>query len=310
MIYRLFVIMLAFTSALSADEPGYQFLKVGVTARATALGDAFTARQGDVTTVMYNPASIGFLDGRQAAVSYMDHLLDIGSGYVGYAQPWADYGVFGSSLVYFNYGDFEGYDVNGDKTASFSAGDWAWSVFYANQVADQWSYGVSLKYIYSSIQDYSSSAVAMDLGAQYHYKPLMLQAGISLLNIGQVTKSYIHKKDPLPFSMQIGVAKKLENAPITVSAHWVDLQDISSAGDLIRRLSVSAELNPKEPLFIRAGYNHQRHRDLNLNDKDFISRVAGLSAGIGYTYDRYTFDYSFTSWGIGTLNRFTFSMKW
>lgn len=309
MIYRVLTLICLLSVTLTAGEPGYQFLRVGVTARATALGDAFTARQGDVTTVLYNPASIGFMDQRQATVSYMNHLLDIGSGYIGYAQPWADYGVFGSSIVYFNYGSFEGYDAFANKTESFSAIDWSWNFFYANQYADQWTYGVNLKYISSAIEDYSSSAVAMDLGVQYIYKPLMLQAGVSMLNIGQVTKSFIQKKDDLPFSLQVGIAKKLEKAPITLSAHLLDMNRALSASDMVQNFSVGAELNPKENLFIRLGYNNQRHRDLNLNDEGFMSRIAGFSAGLGYTYERYTFDYSFTSWGIGSLNRFTFSVN-
>ncbi len=309
MIYRFAFLFALFTASLYAGEPGYQFLRVGVTARATALGDAFTVRQGDVSTVLYNPASIGLLEQRQASVSYMDHLLDIGSGYIGYAQPWADYGVFGSSVVYFNYGSFEGYDIYANKTSSFSAIDWSWNFFYANQYADQWTYGINFKYISSTIEDYSSTAIAMDLGMQYIYKPLMIQAGVSMLNIGQVTKSFIRKKDDLPLSVQAGVSKRLEKAPITVSAHLVDLNRTSSAGDMLRRFSISAELNPRDRLFIRAGYNNQRHRELNLDDKDFMSRIAGFSAGFGYSYDRYTFDYSFTSWGIGSLNRFTFSVN-
>lgn len=303
---KIFLLSLFVVSTLQAGEPAFQFLRVGVTARATALGDAFTSRFGDVNTVLYNPASVAFLDSRQVTASYMDHLLDIGSGYIGYAQPWADYGVFGSGIVYFNYGDFNGLDVNGHPTGTFGAADFSWNFFYAHHLNDQIGYGITMKYIRSAIQEYSASAVAMDLGVIYRYDPLLMQAGFAVLNLGTPTSSFIHTREKLPLRVQFGVSKKLEKAPVTLSANLVQVNG-GSAGDALNNFSLGAEINPRENLYLRFGYDNQRHRDLSISDDGFMERAAGFSAGFGYTYTHYTIDYSFASWGIGSVNRFSFT---
>lgn len=301
------VLILLWPAGLRAGDMGaYQFLRVGVTARATSLGDAFTSRFGDVSTFMYNPAGVALLQGRQASASYMNHLLDISSGFIGYAQPWADYGVFGTGIVYFNYGDFDGYDASGHSTGNFSASDFAWNFFYANTAAENTYYGINMKFVRSSIDRYTSTALAMDLGVIYRLPQYETQFGISLLNVGQATKAYIQTKEALPVSLQMGVSKKLERAPITVSA---GLADLNVAGNRLERFSIGAELTPKEYLFIRAGYNNQRHSELQLATDDFMDRIAGFSAGLGFAYRSYNVDYSFASWGIGTINRFSVTMN-
>ncbi len=313
MIWRVWLVGLLLTSAMSpalfAREPGYHFLRVGVSPRATSLGDAFTSSFGDVTTFMYNPAGVAVMETRQASAGYMNHLLDIQSGFLAYVQPIGEYGMFGAGLVYFNYGDFQGYDAFANETKDFSAGDVALNFFHAHSAFDNAYYGVNLKFIHSTIEDYSSTAIAIDLGMIYRIADQDAQVGISLLNVGQVTDAFARTKDDLPLSLQIGFSKKLEKAPITVSGNFSDLNLAGSIGDRLKRFAVGAELSPREYLFVRAGYNHQRHNDLNLDSDEFMNRIAGFSAGLGFKYRQYTFDYSFASWGIGAINRLSLTMS-
>ena len=65
-------LLLLRTTVFAGD--GYQFLRVGVTARATGLGDVFVAQPGDATTFMYNPAGLATLQGRTFAASYKESL--------------------------------------------------------------------------------------------------------------------------------------------------------------------------------------------------------------------------------------------
>lgn len=292
---------------LSAGEKGFQFLRVGVTPRGAALGEAYTSQFGDVTTYLYNPANVAMLTQRQAAVGYMNHVMDIGSGYIAYAQPTAKYGVLGGGILYFNYGDFQGYDANGNATSKFYASDFSLNVFHADQVRENLYYGANVKFIHSSIEDYNSSALAMDVGMIYEYKPLLASIGMTIQNLGFTTDAYVKKKETLPLSLQIGATKKLEKAPIAVSFNWSDLNLAGSFGERIKRFAIGTEFNPKENLFIRAGYNHQRRTELDLSSDKTLDRLAGFTAGIGFTYQRYRFDYAFASWGIGVLNRFSIS---
>ena len=49
---------------------GSQILDLGGGTRATALGDAFTAVDGDVTSALWNPSGLGIIQEKQVAISY------------------------------------------------------------------------------------------------------------------------------------------------------------------------------------------------------------------------------------------------
>ncbi len=298
----LVLVFLLSVRSLQAGDNGYQFLRVGVTARATALGDAYTSQLGDVNTFMYNPAGLAELSTRQLSASYTNHLLDIGSGFIAYAQPVKDYGVFGGGIIFFGYGDFQGYDVNGNETKKFAASDFALNLFYAHRI-NGIRYGANVKFIRSAIEDFSSTALAVDLGAIYTVEPWHLQVGASLLNAGFATKAFVQDKEALPLSFQIGVSKRLDKAPITVSGNFSDLNLPGAIGERLKRFSLGTEWNPNESFFIRAGYNNQRRSEMH------TGALTGVSAGLGFKYQRYTFDYSFSSWGIGTVNRFSLTLN-
>ena len=298
--------MLAFISlySLIARENGYQFLRVGVPAKATGLGDTYVSQFGDVNTFMYNPAGLAQLSHRQFSAGYMNHILDISSGFGAYAQPYKNIGVFGVGMVYFGYGNFQGYDVNGYETNSYSSSDFALSLFYARTLREHIHVGAAIKFIRSGIDNYTSSAVAMDIGAIYVVPQYDLQVGAALLNAGIATQAFLDHKESLPLSLQLGVSKKWNF--ITFSGC---LSDLNLPGNRLERFSLSAEADPWEKISLRLGYNEQRRSELSPDGSGFLNGITGISAGIGFKHQNYVFDYSFTSWGIGAINRFSLTLN-
>lgn len=301
----IFIILVLSISSVYAGESGYRFLRVGVPAKAAGLGEAYVSRLGDVNTYMYNPAGLSQLTHRQMAAGYMDHILDISSGYGVYAQPYKDKGVFGAGFVYFGYGSFKGYDAAGYETGSYSSGDFALSFFYARPLQDNLHVGAAIKFIRSSIESYSSSALALDLGAIYVLSRYDMQLGVSLLNAGIVTKKFIDYNEKLPLSLQLGVSKQWR-----FYTFGLDWSDLNVPGNRFSRFILSAEADPWEKIIFRAGYNHQRRNELDLNGSGFLDHAAGLSVGFGFKYQNYVFDYAFASWGIGAVNRFSLTVNW
>ncbi|KAB2880320.1 PorV/PorQ family protein [bacterium] len=301
--FVILIIFIGFSSSY-AGESGYQFLRVGVPAKATGLGDTYVSQFGDVNTFMYNPAGLSKLSHRQFSAGYMNHILDIGSGYAAYAQPYKDIGVFGAGLVYFGYGDFQGYDASGYETSSFSSSDYALSLFYARQLKENVHFGATVKIIRSAIENYSSGAVAVDLGAIYVLQQYDMQLGASLLNAGFATHAFLDHKEKLPLSLQLGVSRKWN-----FTTFGLNLSDLNLPGNRLKRFAVSAEADPWEKISMRIGYNLQRKSELDLKGSGFLNGAAGLSAGLGFKHQNYVFDYSFSSWGIGAVNRFSLTVN-
>lgn len=160
--------ILLFSASLTAGErPTYLFLQNDVSARASAMAGSFVSMQGDAAGLFYNPATISTLTSPVASIGYTGHVLDIKSGFAAYVQNFEDIGVVGFGVNYINYGTFNGMNDQGISTGSFGAGDMAMSLTLANPFEQDLYYGVTAKYIYSSIADANSSGLGMDLGVMY-----------------------------------------------------------------------------------------------------------------------------------------------
>jgi hypothetical protein len=290
--------------SLQAGESGFRFLRVGVPAKGAGLGDSYISQFGDVNTVVYNPAGVAQLDHKQLAAGYMNHIMDIGSGYGVYAQPFKDRGVFGISVVYFNYGKFDGYDANGYNAKQFSAGDYAVSLFHAHRIKENFYQGAALKFVRSSIGEYSAGAIALDLGVIYLLPDDGIQLGASILNAGIVTDAFLNRKEKLPLSFQIGASRKWK-----LTTFSLNFSDLNVPGNRLERFALSSETALWEKIFFRAGYNNQRRSELDQSGTGFMKHASGFSAGIGVKFKEYVIDYSFSSWGIAAVNRFSLTVN-
>ena len=117
--------MLCYSFLVSAQVGGesvYQFLNLVTSPRQAALGGkAITNQDYDVNQALYNPATINFKMDNQLAVNYMSHLSDVNYGTAAYAYTWDRHlQTFFAGVTYVNYGTFDGYDLQGNPTGSFT----------------------------------------------------------------------------------------------------------------------------------------------------------------------------------------------
>lgn len=286
-------------STAVAGEPGYQFLTVGVGPGATGMGDSYHARY-DISAVFVNPAGAGKVNGREMIAGYGDYLQDVGAGFALYGQNIRGIGVVGGGFLYYNYGDFNGYDDLGNQVKDFAASDLSLFVFGSREIDTRTHVGITLKYIASTIERYHSSALAMDLGTIYEPQEDVL-VGISLLNVGMTTNAYDQKKERLPLSLQVGASKRLSQVPIVIEA---DLQEMNRKGNFFSRWSLGAEWQTMDFLFLRAGYNNLKRQDYD-GGSGVAGSLGGLSLGFGLQHEKYVFEYSVAAQGIGLVNRFS-----
>jgi len=89
--------------ANGAGTTAASFLKIGVGARAAAMGDAFTALADDPTALYWNPAALIKLKERQLSATYNVWFAEINQGYVGVGFPLSR-GVLGGGINYVSMG--------------------------------------------------------------------------------------------------------------------------------------------------------------------------------------------------------------
>ncbi len=106
-----------------ANGPGTttaSFLKIGIGARAAAMGEAFTAVASDGTSLYWNPAGLTQLKTKQVSAAYNSWFEEIKQGCLSLTFPISR-GTMGFGANYVDMGKLEGRDVEGNPTGDCTA---------------------------------------------------------------------------------------------------------------------------------------------------------------------------------------------
>ena len=293
-----FILVAALRPAAAINEnagtTGFNFLKVGVGARPTALGGAFTAVAGDIDATAWNPAGLFGVKQRTATVSLSDYLVDTQTGFVSLALP-SSRRVWGLSVNYFSYGEMEKTSAEGISEGTFGASDLAAYLTVAQRFwKNRLTLGLNLKAVYSSIDVYSSDAYMVDVGLLAKGPLKGMTMGASLSNLGSVRSGYAGDfKDSLPVHLRFGLAHQPAHLPLPLLL----LFDLNLPNDDDPYLSFGAEFHLAHGLYLRPGYSTQQ---TGLQGEESL----GLTAGAGLAMRGYRLDYAFASYpDLGDVHR-------
>lgn len=302
----LLVILCAAQSATAQNRPFvYDFLRTDASARASAMGGAFMTVAGDPVGMFYNPALLSTLDSAtQISFTGFKHVLDINSGSLVGGGKIEGVGTVGGGILFNSYGSFERTDRTGNPLGEFGSQDLAVTLGWGGELGEGFSAGVGGKIIFSSIDEYSSAAVALDGGLYFEDTTSNIQAGLSLLHLGGQISSFGEESEDLPLDLKLGVSHQLRGLPLLLAVNFSRLLDDSD--DFLARFSsfsVGGEFRLSNPLRLRVGYNNRIREDISFGGS---KGLGGLSLGFGVAVDQYRFDYAFNSLaGIGGLHRIT-----
>jgi hypothetical protein len=321
MFKKLFIVFLLLFCAEGFSQIGgkyvYQFLNLMTSPRQAALGGkAVTIHDYDVNQGFFNPATINPEMDNHLSVNYGSYFGEVTYGTAAYAYTYDRHvQTFHAGVNYVNYGNFEGYDENGQKTADFTGSEIALSLGYAYNVP--WTdifIGANLKLISSTLESYNSFGAAMDLGALYVDDYNDINIGLAIRNVGVQIKPYQDTNEKLPMEIVAGISQELENVPIRWHLTFENLQQWNIAfsnpnraegsldggskeekvgflNNALRHVIVGAELFPEKSFSIRLGYNFRRAEELRIVEQRNFS---GLSAGFGLRFNKIRFDYSYS----------------
>jgi len=308
-----------------AGLTGAAFLKVGVGARAVALGTAVTALSGDVTQMFYNPAGIALKDEKlQASFTYNKWIADIGHSAAAVSYNFEGIGTIGVGFITFGLSDIEAvrdipvdpalkpFQIDQNTSSTYDYRDVAYQVTFSRYVIDQLSLGITLKGVSQTIDGVGASAWAVDFGSVYNIGVLDWTIAARFNNLGSDLKFY-DIASPLPMQFTIGttlVPLKTEQFGVMVALDAAKPQD----GPLY--IFSGLEVRVLDIVALRGGYkfNYSGTDEVTSTGGTAInSTIEGLSAGAGLhtTLSDYTigFDYSFTQMDLlDASHRFTLTV--
>ena len=294
-----FALLLGFTFGAEAINPnagttGFNFLKIGVGARASALGGAYSTVSGDVEATSWNPAGLYGIKHRSAVLSLNKYLVNSQAGFASIAIPSIN-GPWAISANYVTYGKMRRTDIEGRDLGSFSASDIAiYTTFTRAFKNRRIIVGTNFKMVYSSIDTYNSDAYAIDLGLQLVGPVKGMRIGASLSNVGIVRSPYAgDSKDQLPVHMRVGIS----HTPFHMPMPMLLALDLNVPNDNDAYFSFGMEMELVSGLFIRPGYSLQQ---TGSTGEDPL----GLSAGTGIQHEQYRIDYAYSSFvDLGETHR-------
>lgn len=283
------------STSLNAQNT-FEFLRLDPSARAGALGGSFIANNDDPNVIFYNPAGLGLLDENPISLSFFKHLIDINLASLSYSTELDGIGRIGAAVKYINYGSFERADPSGIRTGEFSASEFAFILGYSNILDENFYYGINAKFIYSGIDDRSSTGLAADIGLHYAIPEQNVNFGVSVLNLGSQISSYYNTKEDLPLDIVIGGAVRLKNLPARLSLDFHKLnEDRDDFVERFKAFAVGVEFTLSPVFKLRFGYNNERRSELKIGT---TSGIAGFNAGLGVKISEYQFDYGYSSLGL------------
>jgi len=284
-----------------AGTAAMTFLKIGVGARAAAMGGAYVAMADDGSATYWNPAGLVQIGKNELVLSHHDWLADIDYEYVGYVQQVSSrlgIGLFAGYLhladmpvttEYYPYG-------NGEY---FSYNDLVTGVTGSLKMTDRFSFGLTMKYVRENLADLSMSGVMLDLGTFYWtgYKSLRLAA--AMRNFGndvQPGGSYWRRKSggetktsyqafSPPTLFTLGAAMDVfHNSYHTLTAsvqmnHPMDDQE---------NFGVGGEYAFLDRVFLRAGYRANMEENPFSFGAGALFAISGTRLKIDYAYADYS----------------------
>lgn len=191
----------SFAAAYNSGTTAANFLKIGVGARAMAMGGAITAIIDDATALYWNPAGLAQTKDVEISATYNAHFQEIMQGYLSLAFPFLG-GRVGLGANYVDMGKIEGRDEYGNPTGAFGASDIQVSLGYARKLFSGVMFGISAGMLRETIAEDEKSAYLGSAGLLLDSK--LFSLGFVCQNIGRELGG-----DPLPLTYRGGIALKL-----------------------------------------------------------------------------------------------------
>lgn len=294
-------------AASNEGTAGAQFLKLGSSARAGGMGDAFTAVSDDAYAVHYNPAGLSRLERGQIGGGHTALFQKITYQSFALALPWGkeegyNRHALGFGVLYLGVGDIERrVGDSTDPVGSFGAADAAYSVSYSRGFSERLSVGGTAKFISQSIDTYRGNSYAGDLGALYRVgeDPDAPVVGAAIKHLGKKIGYTAAEQDPLPTTVSFGAALRPFRRKLLVSLEAGKAYDADPYGAL--GLEGRKRLGDTAAAALRAGYNSSRRE---------LGTMSGLSAGAGLSFPKADFDFAWLPFGpLGDSFRFSLLVK-
>ena len=294
------VLFILFALIIRAQESQevYSFLRIPVSAHVAALGgDNITISDDDPTLIFHNPALIAGVTDKSLNLNYMTYMEGCKTASASFVKSWKERATWGVSAQYMDYGKMKQTTVENIEQGDFSAKDIALAGTFTYLLGNDFSGGITARFVSSTIGSYSSAAVAVDLGVNYLNEDNGLSLSAVAKNLGGQIKAYDDDFESIPLDLQLGITKRLIGSPLRLSVTLSRLNKWDQG--FIKHLTVGGDLLLGTQFYVSAGYNFRRSSEMKIKDSEGESNHgAGLSLGGGIQLQRFKLNVGYAKYHV------------
>jgi long-subunit fatty acid transport protein len=293
----LLLILASGTPTFAVNGPGTTGaveLKIPVSPRAIAMGQAFVAVADDATAIYWNPAGLNQMEGSEVTAEYDVFIETVTYNYGSLAIKLGNDAALGVAGKMLSTGYENETDLSGALTGNtFNETYTDIDLTFAYRLGYTLDIGVTGKYITKTLGGTSASTLAADLGILYKTPIDHLKFGMNIQNLGPGL-TFVDVADPLPLNVKVGFAYKMFDDNFTLA------YDMNFPNDDAISTNFGGEYWYKNTLVGRFGYQLQGSIDQNQLG---IGGKAGLYLGAGVKVSPFKdfnvgLDYAWTDQGI------------
>jgi hypothetical protein len=292
------------------------FLEVAVSAKAVAMGNAYTALSNDVVSMFYNPAGLAEIEsGYNAFASYTGWIADINYSAGAIAKSFGKLGTFAVSALMVDYGEIQGArllsqaDPRGyELTGNVDVGSYAFGLGYARKISDQFSIGGLIQYAGQNLGqselaletvDNKVNTFVLNFGVKYYpVNTSSFRFAMAIRNFSSNIK-YEEVSAQLPMVFMVGAAWNVMELFTTDQGNhsFMISTEFLHPNDYTERVNIGGEYSLGGLIALRGGYEFNRD-------------LTGLSAGVGFgpviSGKKLEINYSYSDFDVfDAVNRFS-----
>lgn len=299
-----------------AGISAFQFLKIGVGARGVAMGESFVAVANDASAMYWNPAGLVQFTDNAVLASHTEYVVDIRHAFFGVVYHLTSDDAVAASIASLYMDDME----ITTETQPFGTGryftfsDIALGMTYAKRMTEQFSFGVTVRYVEETLDILKMRSVMVDLGTYYwtglgttRFAVVITNFGADVEPTGVITGSDGNRvtefqKFSLPTVFKLGVAFDPiagEDQKLTTSLQ------LNHPNDNAEHIRMGLEYSWRNAFFVRAGIKRTIGQPLFAADGTSEEDIA-LGAGIlaEFSFTTVSVDYAFVNFNrLGSVHR-------
>jgi hypothetical protein len=321
-----FFVLFPYVLNAQSGEVVYQFLNLPVSVSAAGVGgNSVSSPENDLNLVFHNPAILSTDMHHSFSVGYMNYIADINMGSVAYSHRINDRSAWMAGIRYLDYGSMVWASEEDDILGETYAKDLAFTGSYSWMISEYWRAGSNMSLIYSVLDEYTSVAVAVDLGLYYHSADQLMSVGLVFKNLGSQIVAYDQTYERLPWDIQLGITRKLTHAPLrftltaqnlnSSSMDYLAEEETTETTDnsnnlsqkIFKHLLLGVEFVPSNRFLLSLGYNYRRVSELGIDQR---TSFGGFTAGFAFNVKNTRVGASYAKYHTaGSSLQLTYSMN-